>query len=116
MLSHRLIPGNVERVVGLAVRRAFAKRLKKFRHLVIDDGVVYVNSLNSLYALDEATGSILWRASVYIDFYVSPVVADGIVYIGSTDGNLYAFSVNGVFPASRLPGGELGVKPAISSL
>ena len=44
------------------------------------------------------------------------MVADGIVYIGSTDGNLYAFSVNGVFPASRLPGGELGVKPAISSL
>ena len=41
---------------------------------------------------------------------------DRTVYIGSWDGNLYAFSVNGVFPASRLPGGELGVKPAISSL
>ena len=37
-------------------------------------------------------------------------------YIGSTDGNLYAFSVNGRAPASRLPGGELGVRPALSSL
>ena len=51
-----------------------------------------------------------------VDDELDPAVADGIVYLASTDGNLYAFSVNGVFPASRLPGGELGVKPAISSL
>src|SRR3954451_6631733 len=38
-----------------------------------------------------------------------------IVYIGSKNG-LYAFSVKGLSPARALPGGQLGVKPALSSL
>jgi outer membrane protein assembly factor BamB len=83
---------------------------------VIANGIVYANSSTSLYALSEANGGVLWRASVVADTLASPVVADGIVYMGSTDGNLYAFSVKGVLPSSRLPGGERGIKPAISSL
>lgn len=58
----------------------------------------------------------LWRASVYSYFPASPVVADCIVFIASYDGNLYAFSEGGRAPSSRLPGGDLGVKPALSSL
>jgi outer membrane protein assembly factor BamB len=83
---------------------------------VIANGVVYVSSVSSLYALDFASGAILWRAGVSASELASPAVSDGIVFIGSTDGNLYAFSVNGRAPASRLPGGELGVRPALSSL
>jgi eukaryotic-like serine/threonine-protein kinase len=83
---------------------------------IIANGVVYVNTWRSLMALDASTGAILWRAGVYTGALASPTVADGIVFIGSTDGNLYAFSVNGVAPSSRLAGGELGIKPALSSL
>jgi len=75
-----------------------------------------MNSLSSLYALDFASGDILWRAGVSTTGFASPAVSDGIVFIGSDDGYLYAFSVNGRAPASRLPGGELGVRPALSSL
>src|SRR5438045_9407805 len=60
--------------------------------------------------------ALLWRAGVHTFGLASPVVSDGIVFVGSTDGNLYAFSVNGMAPAKRLPGGELGIRPALSSL
>jgi len=84
---------------------------------IIANGIVYVNSDSSLYALDFVSGAILWRAGVSnLGGFASPAVSDGIVFIGSNDGNLYAFSVNGRAPASRLPGGELGVRPALSSL
>jgi NAD(P)-dependent dehydrogenase (short-subunit alcohol dehydrogenase family) len=84
---------------------------------VTANGIVYVNSQSSLYALDFASGDILWRAGVSTaQGRGSPAVSDGIVFIGSKDGSLYAFSVNGRAPASRLPGGEFGVRPALSSL
>jgi hypothetical protein len=70
----------------------------------------------SLYALGASTGTLLWRAAIPTYQFNSPTVADGIVFIGSSDGYLYAFSLNGMAPSSRLPGGELGIKPALSSL
>jgi outer membrane protein assembly factor BamB len=83
---------------------------------IIANGLVYVDTFSSLYALSEANGVSLWRASVSTDLPASPVVADGIVFIASTDGNLYAFSEGGKVPSSRLSGGELGIKPALTSL
>jgi outer membrane protein assembly factor BamB len=89
---------------------------------LIANGIVYVNSFGGyppkggLYALDASTGAILWRAPISTYDLASPAVADGIVFIGSTDGYLYAFSVDGVAPSSRLRGGQLGIKPALSSL
>jgi outer membrane protein assembly factor BamB len=83
---------------------------------VIANKVVYVNSASSLYALKASDGTILWRAAVSTTDFASPAVSDGTVYLGSSDGNLYAFSVNGLAPASRLPGGELGIRAAPSSL
>ena len=60
---------------------------------------------------------MLWRAGIKSGtFTSSPVVVNGMVYLASTDGNLHAFSVHGLAPASRLAGGALGVKPALSSL
>ena len=71
----------------------------------VANGVVYVGSLDaSLYAFDAAgvtgcTGSPktcapLWTGATgdHIMFS-SPAVANGVVYIGSADGNLYAFAV-----------------------
>ena len=85
---------------------------------MVANGVVYTSTSNRLYALSAATGAILWSAdatSIGIGFN-SPVVADGILYYASANGNLYAFTVNGQAPASRLAGGALGVKPSLSRL
>ena len=85
---------------------------------MVANGVIYTSTTNRLYALSAATGGTLWSAdatSIGIGFN-SPVVADGIVYYASADGNLYAFSVHGQAPASRMAGGALGVVPALSAL
>jgi outer membrane protein assembly factor BamB len=83
---------------------------------VVANGVVYVNTFSSLYALDESSLVVLWRGAFDTNFFASPTVADGIVFLGSIDGHLYALSANGVPPSSLLPGGARGIRPAISSL
>lgn len=83
---------------------------------MVANGVLYVNTGLRLYALNAATGFILWNAAMQKTGFGSPVVANGILYFASNDGNLYAFSVNGLPPTSRLLGGEFGVKPALSAL
>ena len=83
---------------------------------MVANGVVYTNSLYRIYALAAASGAILWSAGITTGELNSPVVADGTVYFASSYGPLYAFTVNGQAPASSLPGGTLGVIPALSSL
>ena len=43
-----------------------------------------------LYALDASTGRLLWRCRMDGDVRSSPAVADGVVYVGSSDGYVYA--------------------------
>lgn len=45
----------------------------------------------SVYALEEATGSLIWRYRNADGFLSSALVADGKVYIGCNDDRLYAF-------------------------
>ncbi len=72
-------------------------------------GVVYVGSDDKkLYAFDAAGGNArctgtaparrctpLWTATTTNIIVSSPVVDNGIVYVGSTDNNLYAFDASG---------------------
>ena len=83
---------------------------------MVANGVVYTGTQHRLFALSAATGAILWSADATQEGFTSPLVADGILYYPARDGNLYAFSVNGRAPASRLAGGALGVRPALSAL
>jgi outer membrane protein assembly factor BamB len=82
-----------------------------FSKCVVANDLVFVNSFSRLYALSAANGEFLWSAGLRTNDFASPAVANGIVYLGSTNGRLYAFSVNGELPAA-----PLGVKPALSSL
>jgi outer membrane protein assembly factor BamB/uncharacterized membrane protein YoaK (UPF0700 family) len=81
----------------------------------VANGVVYVGSNDyKLYAFDAAgvtgcsgspkTCTPLWTGATgsWIG-YASPAVADGVVYIGSTDGKLYAFDAAGVTGCSGSP-------------
>ena len=62
--------------------------------LAVAEGVVYAGKL---YALDGASGEVLWKHVIEEDMYDSyiggpPAVADGVVYVGSSDGKIYALA------------------------
>ncbi len=78
------------------------------QNITTANGVVYASSMAStghqLYALDAATGAILWQFAVGSSVNAGPSVADGTVYwgtgyargLGGTSNNkLYAFSLDG---------------------
>jgi outer membrane protein assembly factor BamB len=58
---------------------------------VAPTGTVYATSSGSIYALDANTGDTVWVAPTGDAIYGSPAVANGVVYVTSTDGFLYAF-------------------------
>ena len=43
-----------------------------------------------MYALSAANGALLWKYTTGSIILSSPIVANGVVYIGSSDNNLYA--------------------------
>ncbi len=51
------------------------------------DGTIYIGNV---YALDAKTGTEQWRFQTGSSVPSSPSVADGTVYVGSDDGNVYA--------------------------
>ena len=59
----------------------------------IANGVVYFSDYSRLYALNASTGALLWQSPAM--GLGMPVVANGVVYAGSADGNVYAFSLTG---------------------
>jgi outer membrane protein assembly factor BamB len=64
---------------------------------------VYIGSYDHhLYALDEATGDILWSAVLGGKIYSSPAVVDGRVYIATQLGRVWAFGLrNPPHPVGR---------------
>jgi outer membrane protein assembly factor BamB len=55
-------------------------------------GVVYIGTYEGrVHALDAAAGTAVWSFAIGADVESSPAVADGALYIGSCDGNLYRF-------------------------
>ena len=57
----------------------------------VANGVVYVGSGDSkVYALNAATGAILWTVCTGGPVTSSPAVVNGVVYIGSWDKHVYA--------------------------
>jgi len=62
----------------------------------VSGGVVYVGTNNDrrLLALNAATGRQLWAARTGGAVLSSPAVANGVVYVGSDDRNVYAYAAN----------------------
>jgi outer membrane protein assembly factor BamB len=57
-------------------------------------GVVFVGAGETVYALDASTGATLWSyedSASGSDFWGAMTIANGVVYAGNQDGNLYAF-------------------------
>jgi outer membrane protein assembly factor BamB len=57
-------------------------------------GAVYVGGGNSLYALNATSGAKLWSYATSGEVESSPAVVDSVVYVGSDDGNIYAFGAS----------------------
>jgi eukaryotic-like serine/threonine-protein kinase len=70
------------------VRWTYDAKLPVAGDLVIDDGRVFVGSRSyDLIALDAASGKELWKHYYWFSWIESPpVVRDGVVYTGSSDG------------------------------
>lgn len=62
---------------------------------VVANGVVYVASGSTLYAIEAATGFEQWRYAAGYKIETSPVVVNGFVYIGGQDGYLDAITGDG---------------------
>jgi outer membrane protein assembly factor BamB len=60
----------------------------------VANGVVYVGG-KKVYALDAATGALLWSHGDGYN-YGDSAVANGVLYIGSGDGGVYAFGLTNV--------------------
>jgi outer membrane protein assembly factor BamB len=56
--------------------------------------VVYVNARDDLYAFDAHTGEKLWQRTFFDIPYSYPAVSNGILYIGSGDGVVYALNAS----------------------
>jgi outer membrane protein assembly factor BamB len=66
--------------------------------------VVYVGSEDgNVHALNAATGAQLWSFTTGNFVFSGPAVANGVVYAGSADNNLYSFSLAGGIAAVRRP-------------
>src|SRR5437868_7109677 len=80
-------------------------------------GQVYVGGQNpaTMYALDPATGSVIWQTGTpAAHFSGAPTLAGGLVYATADDGTLYAFSGNGGSVAWTFAAGTGGATAAPS--
>ncbi|WP_433356171.1 PQQ-binding-like beta-propeller repeat protein [Microtetraspora malaysiensis] len=63
-----------------------------------EDTVFAQDEGGTLHALDAATGAPRWRFQTGGRFQTRPVVAGGLVYVGSSNGNLYALRATDGLP------------------
>jgi outer membrane protein assembly factor BamB len=60
---------------------------------VVGDGMVYVSAMGYLYAFNQVTGGNTWDFPTKLPLS-SPAFANGVVYVGGQDGNVYAVNAH----------------------
>jgi eukaryotic-like serine/threonine-protein kinase len=87
----------------------------------VSGGIVYADDGTGIDALDAATGKLLWFASTMgggstVSSYISPAVANGMVYAGGGNNVLYAFDAQtGATRWTFNPNGQLLSAPAVAN-
>ena len=56
-----------------------------------------------VYALSAVTGAKVWSYSTNDEVKTTPALADGVLFVGSDDGNMYAFGVPRQHGIAALP-------------
>jgi len=64
------------------------------RPTVVNDRVVFAKSLDWLYCVEKETGELAWRFRMQKPFLSSPAAKDGLLYVSSNDGRVYALRVS----------------------
>jgi outer membrane protein assembly factor BamB len=83
----------------------------------IANGIGYVGTLEDghLRAFDLTNGNILWSAHASSSFDTRPIIADGTLYVGSWDHNIYAYALdagnNAAYHRSRTPPSYASLHP-----
>ena len=81
----------------------------------VDENAVYAPVGDTIYALDRATGALLWEQSAGDEILSSPAIADGILYFGSRDDNLWAVDTrDGSVDWRYATGGGIDSPPVIA--
>jgi outer membrane protein assembly factor BamB len=97
-------------VGSLALRWSYQTGSSEVSSSAVANGVMYFAAgygNAALYALNASTGVLLWRSRP-VALLDSPVVANGVVYIDSSDGYLHALNGTTGTPLWRFPNGYLG--------
>lgn len=77
--------------------------------------VLYVQSSNVFYAVDPASGNIIWTAKAPMNYFSSPVINGSLAYISGDDSNFYAVNVSTGATAWSLRLGGMGTTPALAN-
>jgi eukaryotic-like serine/threonine-protein kinase len=89
---------------SFSVRRHYSQAATVVSGPAVVDDVIYLGTGadpdgsdagaadNTVYALNITTGQVRWSHRTGAQIFSSPVVSGSIVYIGSEDGNIYAFN------------------------
>ncbi|NLF02095.1 MAG: PQQ-like beta-propeller repeat protein [Anaerolineales bacterium] len=81
----------------------------------IGDGVFVIgNSDGNVYALDVATGTLVWRFKTGHRVWATPLIEGGIAYVGAMDRHLYALNLaDGELVWSFAAGGAFASQPTL---
>jgi hypothetical protein len=90
--------------------------------LAPDETTVYVGTnAGTVYALDAATGAVQWTASVGAPVTDSPALANGMLYVPTSDGDLVVLAAGGCGAATCAPlwqgatgSSSISVQPAVA--
>jgi outer membrane protein assembly factor BamB len=75
-------------------RWSFAVADRQFAPAAIQDAVVYTCARSTFYALDRSTGALLWTFEADASIgSTSPLLLDGVAYVGSDNGTIYAIDL-----------------------
>ena len=74
-----------------ALRWSYAAGVRFESSAAVAGGVVFVPSVNRMYAFDAATGAVRWSVAMPGWTHSSPAVSGSTVYVASNDGKVYAF-------------------------
>ena len=81
--------------------------------LTVDSGTLYVGSQGGdLYALNPASGKVIWSVATGGPIDNSPAVADGAVFVNTENGQILAYRASDGAPAWDFSGGSSALIPS----
>lgn len=91
-----IAPGGIQMPVAMYWRYTASPAPQNPAAPAVVGNTIYYACRDRFYALEAETGRVIWRyptdQPIDAQFRTTPAVADGIVYVGATDSNLYALS------------------------